>query len=285
VNLSALRPLCKGILLLACLAALIPLLPAQPLPALAGLRPAALLGFLCLLLGLQILGHLAVSLVGPRRGLLLAGALGGLVSSTATVLALAARARLQPPLSRACAAGALLSCASTWLQALVMLLALAPQAALLWLPVALTGAGIALVAGLWLARSAPRQGLDTPASSPLQLRKTLLLALLLTGVSLGVGWGQRHFGNAGVYLGVALAGLADAHAPLAPLAALVEADQLSLPQMLACMLLAIASSSLTRGLGAWAAGGAAFARPLAAMLALSLLAAAAVLWGILAALR
>lgn len=284
--LGALRPLRAGLLLLAALLALLMLLPPlPPLPALGGLRPAMLLGLLCVLLGLQLLGHLAVGLAGPHHGLLLAGALGGLVSSTATVLALGARARLHPTQRQACAAGALMSCASTWLQALLMLLALAPQALPMALPVALGGALVALAASLWLARGAPRQADAAPAPEhPLRLRQALTLALLLAAVTALVGWAQQRWGSAGLYLGVALAGLADAHASLASLAALVDSGQLGLPQLLAGMLLAIASSSLTRSLGAFAAGGPAFGRPVAAALGLSLLVAAALLWGILAAL-
>jgi uncharacterized membrane protein (DUF4010 family) len=284
--LLALQPLRGSALLLLVLAALIPLLPSDPLPLLAGLRPAALLSLLCLLLGLQLFGHLAVALAGPHTGLLLAGTLGGMVSSTATVLALGARARAQPVLARACAAGAVMSCMSTWLQALLMLLALAPQAALLWAPVALAGAGVALAAGLWLVHETPapdRNAEPVDRATGLGLRQAMLLALLLSAVTGLVGWAQQQWGSAGLYVSVALAGLADAHAPLASLAALLNSAQIGLPELLGGMLLAIAGSSLTRGLGAWMAGGAAYARPVVGVLVLGLAAASAIAWAILAA--
>jgi uncharacterized membrane protein (DUF4010 family) len=282
--LPVLRPLRGSALLLALLAAPIPWLPSEPLPLLAGLRPAAWLTLLCVLLGLQLLGHLAVALVGPHKGLLLAGALGGLVSSTATVLALGARARAQPALVRACAAGAVMSCVSTWLQASLMLLALAPQVAILWLPVALAGAGLALASALRLARGMALAVADVrQTEQPLRLRQALLLALLLSAVTSLVGWAQQRWGSTGVYLSVAVAGLADAHASLASLAALLNSGQLEVPQLMTGMLLAIASSSLTRGLGAWMAGGTAFARPVAGVLALGLAVASVTAWAILAA--
>lgn len=142
-------------LLLAALAlVLLPLAPAEALPWLAGLAPRTLLLLVVLILALQAAGHVALRLLGPRTGLAVSGLLSGFVSSTATIASLGARARNVVTQRAACLAGAVWSTAATWLQAMVMLTALAPAAAAALLPVAAAGAAVAgAVGALWLLRA------------------------------------------------------------------------------------------------------------------------------------
>ena len=117
-------------LLLAALAlVLLPVVPAEPWPLLGGLAPRTLLGLVVLILLLQAAGHVALRLFGARAGIALSGLFSGFVSSTATVAAMGVRARSDPAQRAACEAGAVLSTAATWLQAMLMLLAVAPAAA------------------------------------------------------------------------------------------------------------------------------------------------------------
>lgn len=266
-----------GLLLGALALVVLPLMPQQPLPWLAGMTANALLGLLLLLLALQTVGHVALRLAGPQAGLALSGLLSGLVSSTATIAAMGARARAQPSLALACAAGAVMSTCATWLQAQLMLFAMAPQAAQAALPLTLLGMALSGSLGALLAR---RSGRLEPASSmvdsdgrrgPLRLREALLLSLMLGGVALAVSWAREQFGASGLYGAIALTALADAHAPLASLAGLQAAGNIRTDQLLWGLLLALACNSLTRSVTALAAGGGRFARPVIAALALPLL--------------
>jgi len=273
-----------GLLLAALALVVLPLMPTEPLPWLAGMKAHTLMGLMLLLLGLQAFGYVALRLLGAQTGLALSGLMSGLVSSTATIAAMGQRARAEPPLFLACAAGAVMSSAATWLQASLMLLALAPQAAMSFLPLGLAGMAVAGGAGLLLARQARQQG-SAPSSGrteqrggPLRLKEAALIALLLSGVTVAVSWAEQRFGSSGLLGAVGLTGLADAHAPVASLAGLVHAGQIDARLMCQGVLVAITSNSLTRSLTAWLAGGPRFALIVSSVLFSSLALAAALLW-------
>lgn len=268
-----------GLLLGALALVVLPLMPQQPLPWLAGMKAHSLMGLMLLLLALQAVGHIALRLAGPQAGLALSGLLSGLVSSTATIAAMGSKARGQPELRLACAAGAVMSTCASWLQAEAMLFALAPQAALAALPVALLGVAVCGGLGTLLARRSRRLEQDGRAGAavddgrhgPLRLREALLLALMLSGVTAAVSWARQHFGASGLYGAVALAALADVHAPIASLAGLQAGGSIEPRQVLLGLLLAFGCNSLTRCVAAVAAGGWQFTRLLVPALVLPLL--------------
>lgn len=268
-----------GLLLAALALVVLPLMPEQPLPWLAGMKAHSLMGLMLLLLMLQAVGHVALRLAGPQAGLAFSGLLSGLVSSTATIAAMGTRARAAPQLRLACSAGAVMSTAATWLQAQAMLLAMAPQAAMAALPI--TGLGMLLAGGtgLALAHQSRRQEAaatieaspDGQRRGPLRLREALMLALMLSAVTIAVSWARTHFGDSGLYGAVAIASFADAHSPIASLAGLQASGQISRGQVLLGMLLAIGCNSLTRSVTAWLSGGWSYARIVLPALALPLL--------------
>lgn len=267
-----------GLLLGALALVVLPLMPQQPLPWLAGMKMYSLLGLMLLLLVLQAAGHVALRLAGAQAGLAVSGLLSGLVSSTATIAAMGARARNQPNLVLACAAGAVLSTCATWLQAQAMLFAMAPEAALTLLPISLLGMALCGGLGWLLARRSRRIEQVAQAepsggerSGPLRLREALLLSLILSAVAVAVSWARSHFGATGLYGAVALTAFADVHAPIASLAGLQAAGSIDTRQVLLGVLLAFACNSSTRGVTAVAAGGWRFARLVIPALALPLL--------------
>lgn len=269
-------------LLLAALAlVLLPLLPAQPQAWSLGLVPRTIGGVWVLILLLQGAGHVAVRLVGPRVGLAVSGLLGGFVSSTATIASMGARARQQPTAARACAAGAVLSTSATWVQAVLLVGALAPANLPHLLPAAAAAFASAAAWGAWAARSAPDPGRapDAPprGQGPLRVREAAVVALLLAGVTLLVGWAQQRFGDAGVFIGVALGALADAHSSIAALSSLQAAGQIQPSVLTVGVGVAIGTNALMRSVTAFVAGGPAFGANVAASLIASTGAGAALL--------
>lgn len=267
-----------ALVLAALVLVVLPLTPAEPW--LGGLVPRTLVLLVVLILALQGAGHLAGRWLGPRAGPALAGLFSGFVSSTATVAAMGARVRAQPAQAAAWEAGAMLSTAATWIQALVMLLAITPALAARLLPGALAGALVAAASGVWRARAAPGVHGDesSPRHGPLRLRAALLLGAVLVAVSLAVRWAQQGFGDKGVLAGAALAALADAHAAVASLATLHASGGIAGRLTLVGVLLAIATNSVTRTITAAVAGGPRYALRLGLSLALSGTAALLALW-------
>lgn len=282
-----------GLLLGALALVVMPLMPKDPLPWLAGMKAHSLMGLMLLLLALQAVGHIALRLAGAQAGLALSGLLSGLVSSTATIASMGTRARAMPGLSLACASGAVMSTCATWLQAILMLFAMAPQAAMLALPVAALGIALCGGMGLLLARRSRRLEADGEAAAsgsdgqhrgPLRLREALILSLMLSAVAIVVSWAREHFGASGLYGAVAIAAFADAHSPIASLAGLQAAGQISRGQALLGLMLAIGCNSITRSITAVVSGGWGFARYVIPALALPLLLGGALSWLLLARL-
>lgn len=269
-----------ALLLAALVLVVLPLLPATPVAWLGGLQPRTLGLLATLILVLQAAGHVALRFFGAAVGMALSGLLSGFVSSTATIASMGTRVRAEPALARACEAGAVLSTAATWVLGLVILTATSPPlAAMLVLPaaaaIAVAGAG-----GLWRARGARGTAPESSKAGPLRPREALLVAVLLAGASLGVGWAQRHFGDAGVLAGAALTAVADAHAACAALGALAGEGRLELQAAAYGVLVAITTNSVTRSITAFVAGGPTFGVTIAGSLAASTAVAWAAWWGV-----
>lgn len=259
----------------------LPLLPAAPLPALGGPAPRALGLLVLLILALQAAGHVALRLFGARAGLALSGFFAGFVSSTATIASMGARARAEPASAAACEAGAMLSTAATWVQALVLLGAVSPALVAPLMPVAGAGLAVAIAGGLWRAKGAPASAPAARTGGPLRVREAVVVALLLGAVTLGVGWAQRRFGADGVLVSAALGAVADAHASIAAVGALHGQGTLAAPAALLAVVTAVSANSLTRAVTAFVAGGRAYGLRVGTLLLLS----GAAAWGALLVFR
>lgn len=265
---------------------LVPLAPTTPWPWLGGLtaRTAAML--VMVILALQAAAHVAQRLLGPRYALALSGLLGGFVSSTATIATLGGQARNAESATalRGLAGAAALSGAATWLQALALCAVASPG---LWSALVVpAGAGlVAAVLGAWAVgwRAAPGAPAVevSPERRPLRLREALTVAALLLVVAALVAWAQSHWGSSGLWVGTAVAAMADAHSPIAAVMALHHSGTVSTAQSTQVVLLAVSVNTASRCVVAALAGGVRYALWVGAVLVAS--AAAAWIAGKLAA--
>ncbi|CAH0289176.1 DUF4010 domain-containing protein [Roseomonas sp. CECT 9278] len=213
----------SAILLLSMTLVALPLVPDAPIPWLAGINPHKVWTLAILLAGISFLGYLAVKLGGGQRGLLLAGAAGGLVSSTAVTLSNAAAAARDGP-AAALAAGALVAGAVSCLRTAGLALLVAPEIGrALWPALLAAAAGMGVVA-LLLARRRAAAG-DTPAApaNPFEIGAVLRMALLLGGVGALAKFGAEWLGGRAVILIAAVTGLTDVDAITLSVPALVPA--------------------------------------------------------------
>lgn len=277
------RELHDGLLLAALALIALPLVPAAPIAVLGGITPRPVAFLVVLILLLQAVAHVALRLLGARGGLLLVGFLSGFVSSTATVATMGRRSRSEPEHARACAAGAAMSGAATWVLALIVAGTLAPSAVSLVAAMALVGGVVAGASAWWPVRrerGRPEAPARPAAQGPLRLREALVLALLLLGISAAVAAMTRWMGTSAALPGAALAALADAHAAIAALSSLVEAGALPGSMLRWGLVVAVTTNTAMRLGVAVATGGASFARQVAVPLVASLAAAAAVAAGL-----
>jgi uncharacterized membrane protein (DUF4010 family) len=190
---------------------ILPLLPVGPIEALAGIRPRALWIVVLLFSGLSFVGFVARRAIGEARGYVIAGALGGAVSSTAVTLNFARQSRKAPADSTALALGAI--AASTILVPRILILTLIlnprllPAAALALVPVLALGL---VVVGFGLRRvGASAAPAAAPDRNPLQLWSAIRLTIAFQAVLLLLDLVVGRFGDSGVYIGAALLGLTD----------------------------------------------------------------------------
>ncbi|MEI6798965.1 MAG: MgtC/SapB family protein [Pseudomonadota bacterium] len=231
-----------GLILLAMAFLLLPLLSDQPIDPWGLLNLREIWILTTSIAGVSFLGYVAVRSLGPRWGILITAAAGGLASSTATTLSLARLARGAAP-ARLLVAGMLV--AGSVMLARVVVIAGFLQPDLLPYLLGPIGAGFAtyLAIAAWLARTttAPARP-DLGIRSPLDLIGALRMALLLTVVILVSGLAHRSFGSAGLYIVAAISGLADVDA-----ITISTARMTANPQNLAqVILLAVAVNSASK---------------------------------------
>ena len=202
----------SALVLLSMTLLVMPLVPDEPIGLLGGLNPSKIWGLAVLLAAISYLGYLAVRLMGPERGLVLSGAAGGLVSSTAVAIS-NARAAAEGGAALALAAGALIAGAVSCLRTVAIVFFIASDVAwLLVLPLGVAALGMTL-AGLALARRANAAGPPAaPPENPFELAAVLKIALLLAAVALASRLAAEKLGSAAVLAVAALTGLADVDA-------------------------------------------------------------------------
>jgi uncharacterized membrane protein (DUF4010 family) len=259
-----------GDLLLLAASALIvlPLLPDRPIDPFGVLNPRMLWLLVVLVMAINAAGYVALRALGARRGLLLAGFLGGFVSSTATIAGMGQRARAMPAARRPAVAAALLSNLPTVIQLGVVIGALSPALLLALLPALGVGAAAAALVALaygYRAREAPVDGASARlAPRPFDFRHALLFAAVIAVALLLSAVLYRWIGDGGVVIAAAAAALADVHAAAASIGQLSAQSGLSHTQAFIALGAAFAANSVTKCVAAFGSGGAAFGRPLLA---------------------
>jgi uncharacterized membrane protein (DUF4010 family) len=219
----------------------LPLLPTGPFGPLDGVRPRQLWGFVLLFSGLSFVGYVARRAVGSHRGYPLAGALGGLVSSTAVTWTFAHASRRPAAAGVALAIGALAACTMMFVRALVAVTILDAALGLALLPLTvpplLVGAAGAMFGMIRVSRSA--HAFEMP-SNPLQVRGALQMAALFQFVLLAVHLLHARWGHLGLLASGAVLGFADVDALLVSMAsgAAVVAPRATAAQALALGMLA-----------------------------------------------
>ncbi|MGC4027806.1 MAG: DUF4010 domain-containing protein [Steroidobacteraceae bacterium] len=235
----------------------LPLLPDEPVDPWGVLVPERLWRIVVLILAMGMAGHIALRLIGARRGLPLAGFLGGFASSTAAVAGFGQRARVEAQHVAAAASAALFAN----LGSLVLLAAVVGAAAPALLRSAaglLAAAAIALTAAavLGLRAAEPIESLpQNKAPRAFRLSHALLLAALMALLLLVSAWLHRQFGAAGALLAAAAAALVEVHAATASIAQLAATDEMPLAEARWGLVLLLVTSTVAKSALAFASGG------------------------------
>ncbi|NNU49806.1 MgtC/SapB family protein [Rhizobium sp. WYCCWR 11279] len=230
----------SAIIFLAMAFIVLPALPTTPIGPFGGVSPAETWMLVILLAGISFIGYVAVKALGQTRGELLAGAVSGLVSSTATAINNAQlSAAGHPP--QVLVAGALAANAVSCLKvALFSALIAAPIA---WrigpalVAAALVMGGISLL----IARRNTTESISHNSRNPFELPAVLKMALLLVAVAFLARASAALFGDAGLLTVSMLSGIADVDAITVTVAGMLD----SIGTELAATALGVAAISNT----------------------------------------
>ncbi|MEK0448450.1 MAG: hypothetical protein RL088_718 [Verrucomicrobiota bacterium] len=206
---------------------ILPVLPNKAYGYFGVFNPFKIWLMVVLIVGISLAAYLVSKFIGPNRGMLASGLLGGLISSTATTASLARQSvRPQAPV-RMLALVAMISSTVVFLRVIIEILAVAPNAGSVMVPplAAMMGWMSLVTFGCWfLARNRfDHNGAEQP---PSEIKGAIVFGLLYALVLLAVAFAKQHFGATGLYTVAAISGLTDMDAITLSTASLVEAAHL-----------------------------------------------------------
>lgn len=257
---------------------ILPLLPNRPMGYLGVLNPFSIWLMVVLIVGISLAAYLLGKYFGGRKNTLIAGLLGGLISSTATTASLSRRSHDPGTCGLSLAAVTLIASAVVFIRILVEVAVSAPGHLPALLPPLLAMmAWFALVAFVSHRIADKKSSSRSPEPPPSELKNAVIFGLLYALVLVAVAAARQYFGQSGLYAAAALSGLTDMDAITLSTSRLVQTGHLDAPTAWRMILVGgLANVLFKMGLAA-ALGARAFIRPVLSGFTAALLGGAAIL--------
>ena len=189
----------------------LPLLPEGPYLGVLAVRPRALWGVVLAFLALNFASYIARRAVGVSRGYGVAGALGGLMSSTLVTLTYARRSVDRADLGHPLASGVVAACTVLIPRILLISAFINPTVAARAAPVLAPAAVIGVIFVLLTHRHTDEKAAsgEILEKNPLRFLQALQMALAFQVALSLIAWMRPMFGDLGVYGTGAALGLTD----------------------------------------------------------------------------
>jgi len=223
---------------------ILPVLPDRTYGPYAVINPFKIWLMVVLIVGISLGAYVLSRLLKSRQGALVAGVMGGLISSTATTVSCSRSSRESADSARWAAAVVLVSMPVVLLRVMVEVAVVAPGILSVTLPplafhlVLMTG-----VVVLWFRRCGDLAGAEGERHPPSDLRAAIAFGLLYMVVLIGVAAARDWFGDRGLYAVAALSGLTDMDAITLSSAQLVKAGQLEVDKCWRAILVGATANS------------------------------------------
>jgi uncharacterized membrane protein (DUF4010 family) len=243
---------------------ILPVLPNTAYGPFDVLNPRHIWLMVVLIVGIGFAGYLTYRFLGARVGTALSGVLGGTISSTATTVSYARRARTTEGQTQEAAAVIMIASAIVFVRVLVEMAVVAPGSLPVVLPPVLTVLLAFGVLSIWSWRRSVQEARPMPEQpNPTELRPALVFGLLYGVILLAVAAGEAWFGDEGLYVIALFSGLTDMDAITLSTARLTREGRVEAEMLWRVVLLA-SVSNLAFKLGlSWVMGGGALVRRLA----------------------
>lgn len=258
---------------------ILPILPNRSFGPYETLNPFQVWLMVVLIVGISLAGYVAYKLLGSRQGAVLAGIVGGIVSSTATTASFARRVATAPGSAGIAALVIMVASGVVYARVLVEISVVAPAHARAMLPpIALMLALCAAIAvGLWARVRGQRAG-QAEQGNPANLRVAIVFAAIYAVISFAVAAAQAEFGADALYPVAVLSGLTDMDAITLSSSQLVTHGRLEADTAWRVILVASFSNLVFKAGMAAALGGRALFARVAPAFGLALAGGAAILW-------
>lgn len=274
----------SALVLLAMTFIALPIMPDGPIGPFGGVNPREIWIIAIILAGASFVGYAAVKYLGSTHGILLAGAAGGLASSTAVTIANARRAASDEGSIRLLAAGVAMASAVMFLRVFAIVLAIKPRLLGLLAPPLLAAALAAVAYALattYLHRNAETKAPELKFRNPLAFWPVIGFALFLGLVIVVSRLIASQLGSSWIIAGASIVGLVDVDAISVSLARMTP-QSLAEGDAITAVLAAVVADTVSKiAIGA-AIGRGRFAMKITTMAAGCLAAGAAAFWAALA---
>jgi len=238
----------SALVLLAMTFVALPIVPDDPIGPFGGVNPREVWVIAIALAGASFVGYAAVKYFGARHGVLLAGAAGGLASSTAVTIANARRAASHEGSARLLAAGVAMASAVMFLRVCAIVFAINTSLLILVAPPLLVAAAVAvahaLVAVYWRSSEGP-EAHAFKFRNPFAFWSVIGFALFLGAVIVLGRMVGDWLGGIGAIVGAAVIGLVDVDAITVSLAQLTP-QPLGIRDATIAILSAVATDTISK---------------------------------------
>lgn len=190
----------------------LPVLPTDSYGPLGGIRPRELWMVVLVFSGLNFIGYMARRAVGHTCGDAVAGALGGVISSTAVTWQFSRRSREDDAAAAGLAAGVIAACTVLVPRVIALSAVLNPHVALALVPFLAVPFGLGVAVVTW---SMLRPGLSSSptmpnvAASPLRFWSAIRMAVAFQASLMAIDFVRTQLGDQGVLASAAVLGLTD----------------------------------------------------------------------------
>jgi uncharacterized membrane protein (DUF4010 family) len=225
---------------------ILPLLPDKTLGPLMVLNPRLTWYMVILVSGLSFIGYVAMKLFGKDRGIVLTGLLGGMVSSTAVTYSMAKKSKKETLLSANYATGVILASSVMFVRVLIIIGIINPELLKsLWLPLLLFATAGFIVTVFFYRKMQTEILIEDILKNPFELKSALLFGAIFGVIIMLTTAAQVYFGDSGIYVASALAGLSSVDAIVVTISNLV-ADIIPLNVAVRAIVIALIANTVIK---------------------------------------
>jgi uncharacterized membrane protein (DUF4010 family) len=227
---------------------ILPLLPNETMGPWEVFNPYQVWLMVVFISGISYVGYILMRFAGPERGLGLTGVLGGLVSSTAVVTAMAARVKESEFLMKAAVFATVVASSMMFLRVFFEVLVINPSLIpLLAAPMVIMGVlGILLGVLVWRSSMVKEMDSRVRLENPFSLKPAMIFGALFVAIIFISHLANIYFGSRGVYIASIISGMADVDAITISMALLAQNGTISSVNAVTAITLASISNTIVK---------------------------------------